>query len=1136
MKGSWAYVSGLLDLPKLKDPAERLAAWRQALVTLAHEDGTEALDGLHPEALAKAVQVALQTGLADDLEWLEPAAAGTALYALAAVLPVGSEQRELGRRVLARLNSGNAATFASIAARMAQTSAKAVAAPGMRARISLVVELPIGLGVQDGPLALALASGRDSAREWIDGPSTGSLPARRLAARLLERAAREAATRAQRGDEHALRVFRSDAIKEAWSRLLDDRESLVWRHVAVARGLIAPWIPELKSELAGSLDTNLSPTEWRRGATSLAAMVAVMPDAALRAADSAIASGAIARDAGVSTAFVWGIARAGEVESEAAASLLEKVIRAAPIDCAEALVELGTDLEGVPFVEKAMLSVASEIRKNKYGGDDGREALMREIGSDLSREPRADPPVREQLATALELFATTGARAAYAAATRVLAGAGEAMDTLQSLAQEEDAGVGDKGAASARRTSLAVLRDLDLSLLERSVLSDLLKLGKPDKADRSSADLERDLDTVRERMADWVLAREVAPHEGDENAPTHLTLHLRRLRALLHLVDGDLGADEGPRTTRNRARWAKVIGALLRRFETGVPPALRRTLFAALARALDALVRVESLDATDVLLLVADSFVEPAELATLSEASMDPDLIRIFTRYASFLSACTAAGREVREVRDSMPSIDSFAPPSQKFDPRLRALDELARELFSDASRRAEILRTGLVRLHASLEAIRMASSLAALQTAMTGDGDPLTGLEAALRSISQLARVALSRIDPDTAAAKTTSIPPSVHITEGGSIAIAVARVVSAAELALSPTMIASWVRDLCANVPIALSDLVGSALAHLASLPSTIRIAPPSLTMRAVADQLPSWIPARRTLGGFYIVRALGTGGAGSVFVVHRVEDRHEPDAEKFALKVPDYSASAARLISEAEFQKMFRDEASALLAIPSHPNLARFVTFDLAARPKPILVMELVEGATLEHAVEARALDMDRCFAVLDGVLAGLEAMHDVGVAHLDLKPGNVVLREGRDPVLVDFGLSGRHIRPGCATGPYGAPEVWGAEVDGAKPTAQAVDVYAFGCLAFETFTGTTLFDADSEIAQVAMHLAHDGLPDPIASLASRVGFSSLAEVLHSTLRRSPQARATTKELRVSLKRLAPQLTKLKWPLAF
>ena len=1127
MKGSWAYVSGLLDLPKLKDPAERLAAWRQSMVTLAHEDGPEALEGLHPDALAKAVQTALSTGLADDLEWLEPAAAGSALYALAAVLPVGTEQRELGRRVLSRLNAGNAQTFASIAARMARTSAKSMAPTSMRARISLVVELPLGLGVQDGPLALALASGRELAREWIAQPSTGSLPARRLAARLIERAAREAASRAQQGDDHAMRVFRSEAVLESWIRLLDDRESLVWRHVAVARGLIAPWMPEARGEISAALAASLTPTEWRRGATSIAAMIAVNPDAALKLADAGIAGGVIKRDPGVAAAFIWGLARAAEAESEAAATLLDQVVRAAPVDSAESLAELVSELEKAPFVDRAAQFVLGEIRKKEKSGDDGKEALMREIASELARETREDLPVRVQLARALEAFATQGARAAHAAAMEVVQAANGAMDMLNALAQDEDSG---KGASSARRTSLAVLRDLDLSLLEHNVLADLLKLGKGDKSGKGEIEPERELDVVRERLASWVLAREGTPARFfEEGPPAHITLRLRRLRALLHLVDGDLGGDDGPRAARNRARWSKVIGALLHRFEAGGPPlALKRTLFAALARALDALVRVDALDATDVLLLVADSFVDPGELETLAEASMDPDLIRVFSRYSSFLTACAAAGREVREVRDSMPSIDSLAPPNMSFDPRLRALEELARELFTNASRRAEILRTALVRLHGCLEAVRVAPSLRALTNAQVGDADALTNLEAALRSIGQLSRVAKTRIDPD-AMPLSTSTPAALMESP---IAVSVARVVNGVEV-LSPTTIAEWIRELCADVPIALSDLVGSALAHLAMLPVD-KVIQTSITPR-IADALPAWMPARRTLGGFYVVRALGNGGAGSVFVCNRVEDRHDPDAEKFALKVPDYSASAARLISEAEFQKLFRDEATALIAIPQHPNLARFVTFDLAARPKPILVMELVEGVTLESAVEARALDMSRCFGILDGVLAGLEAMHEAGVGHLDVKPSNVVLRNEKEPVLVDFGLAGRHIRPGCATGPYGAPEVWGAEVEGAKPTAQAADVYAFGCLAFEALTGQTLFEADSEIALISMHVGHDGLPAPVASLASRVGLAPLAELLHTTLRRIPQVRATAKETRAALKGLAPQLSKLKWPLA-
>ncbi|MEO8800013.1 MAG: serine/threonine protein kinase, partial [Polyangiaceae bacterium] len=911
MKGSWAYVSGLLDLPKLADPSERLAAWRQSMVTLAHEDGADALEGLHPEALAKAVQTALQAGLVDDLDWLEPAAAGIALYALAAVLPVGTEQRELGRRVLARLNAGNAQTFASMAARMARTSAKSIGATSMRARISLVTELPIGLGVKDGPLALALASGRELAREWIVTPSTGSLPARRLAARLLERAAREAATQAQLGDDHAMRVFRTEAIREAWNRLLDDRESLVWQHVAVARGLIAPWLGEQKGEVTGSLAPTLSPTEWRRGATSLAAMLAVSPDSALKIATIAIDGGALVRDPGVAASFLWGLARAAEAESEAASQLLTQVLEAAPIESAEALVDLANELQHTAFVDRAAKKLAAVVRlhvtKGDPSGDEGRESLFREIASDLARENREDPPVRVQLAAALEAFAVTGAKPAYAAALDVVTAANGAMDMLNALAQDEDAG--DRGASNARRTSLAVLRDLDLSLLEQNILSDLLKLGKGDKSGRSEIEPERELDIVRERLASWVLTREGVPIVPGVRggAPAHVTLRLRRLRALVHLVDGDLGGPDGPRATRNRARWAKVTGALLKRLEAGPPQALRRTLFAALARALDALVRVDALDATDVLLLVSDSFVDPTELATLAEASMDPDLIRVFSRYASFLTACAAAGREVREVRDSVPSIDSLAPPSQSFDPRLRALEELARELFADASRRAEILRTALVRMHASLEAIRLAPSLRALIGAQVGDTDAATGLESALRSIGQLARVAKSRIDPDA----TPMSPNASPVLMESSMAVSLARVVNGAGVSLSPTTISEWIRELCADVPVALADLVGSALAHLAGLP--VDLAPRTSLMPRAMDQLPDWVPARRTLGGFFLVRALGNGAAGSVFVCNRVEDRHDPEAEKFALKVPDYSASAARLISEAEFQKLFRDEAS-------------------------------------------------------------------------------------------------------------------------------------------------------------------------------------------------------------------------------
>src|SRR5690606_34377160 len=163
--------------------------------------------------------------------------------------------------------------------------------------------------------------------------------------------------------------------------------------------------------------------------------------------------------------------------------------------------------------------------------------------------------------------------------------------------------------------------------------------------------------------------------------------------------------------------------------------------------------------------------------------------------------------------------------------------------------------------------------------------------------------------------------------------------------------------------------------------------------LSIRRAA--LPNWLLPRRVIGSFHVVRPLGSGGVSSVFLARRLEERNNPQAEAFALKVPEYDPSTARSMSEHEFFQMFRDEAGALLSLPAHDNLARFVTFDLSARPKPILVMELIPGTPLDRLIRSRALSMRRVIAQLDGILAGLAAMHAVGVGHLDVKPSNVIL---------------------------------------------------------------------------------------------------------------------------------------------
>jgi len=236
------------------------------------------------------------------------------------------------------------------------------------------------------------------------------------------------------------------------------------------------------------------------------------------------------------------------------------------------------------------------------------------------------------------------------------------------------------------------------------------------------------------------------------------------------------------------------------------------------------------------------------------------------------------------------------------------------------------------------------------------------------------------------------------------------------------------------------------------------------------------------------------------------------------------------------------LFRQEANALLALQAHPNLAAFVTFDAGARPKPILVMELVEGPSLARVIDRGDLDMARAFTVLDGVGAGLASMHRAGIGHLDIKPANVILREpargeagSATPVLVDFGLAGRNLRPGCATGSYGAPEVWGlVPHEIREPSPMAADTYAYACLCYEVLTGKTLFLASDELSTIGAHLVHDGDPERLVALRRQGGLDALCDLLGRALRRHPAQRIAVEELRVGLSAVGKGLSEREWPL--
>ena len=209
--------------------------------------------------------------------------------------------------------------------------------------------------------------------------------------------------------------------------------------------------------------------------------------------------------------------------------------------------------------------------------------------------------------------------------------------------------------------------------------------------------------------------------------------------------------------------------------------------------------------------------------------------------------------------------------------------------------------------------------------------------------------------------------------------------------------------------------------------------------------------WLQPGTCLGGRYTIDAeLGKGGMGTVFAAHdRVADH--PVALKFI---------HPELANDASARRRLRAELKAALAV-SHANVARTHTLE-ELDGHTFLVMERLDGPTLADRLRQGPVPAAEALRLARGILAGVAAAHEHGVAHRDLKPLNIKICAGGRAVVMDFGLAVLHERRDGAPGGtnthwggtpgYMAPEV----AKGAIGDARA-DVYALGVVLFELFVG-------------------------------------------------------------------------------
>ncbi|NBB93457.1 MAG: protein kinase [Gammaproteobacteria bacterium] len=219
------------------------------------------------------------------------------------------------------------------------------------------------------------------------------------------------------------------------------------------------------------------------------------------------------------------------------------------------------------------------------------------------------------------------------------------------------------------------------------------------------------------------------------------------------------------------------------------------------------------------------------------------------------------------------------------------------------------------------------------------------------------------------------------------------------------------------------------------------------------------------RRHLGSRYeLLSELGRGAMGVVFKAHD-QELDEIVAIKMLKPGSVDENGLERLKSELKLARRI-----------THPNVLR--TYDFGeAGDAPYLSMEYVSGMTLRELLDRRGrLPYGAALRIARQLCAGLEAVHEVGVLHRDIKPGNVMLEHRGNAKLMDFGISrparGEETSTGELEGTphYMAPE----QIRGGQPDVRT-DIYSLGVVFEELFTGGLPFSGESamEIAAARLH---------------------------------------------------------------
>jgi non-specific serine/threonine protein kinase/serine/threonine-protein kinase len=213
-------------------------------------------------------------------------------------------------------------------------------------------------------------------------------------------------------------------------------------------------------------------------------------------------------------------------------------------------------------------------------------------------------------------------------------------------------------------------------------------------------------------------------------------------------------------------------------------------------------------------------------------------------------------------------------------------------------------------------------------------------------------------------------------------------------------------------------------------------------------------------RRLGPYNIIEEIGHGGMGEVYRAIRADGQY---TKEVAIKLVRGGLDSASVLQR------FRNERQ-ILASLDHPNIARLLDGGTTEDGIPYLVMELVEGVSIDSYCDQRRLNITQRLQLFRDVCAAVQYAHQRLVIHRDIKPGNILVAEGI-PKLLDFGIAkilDPSVRAETTLAHPMTPEYASPEQIRGETVTTAADVYSLGVVLYQILTGRSPYPGDTRLS--------------------------------------------------------------------